>query len=131
MIRAETAVQIEQRVFAVAKDDSRVTPGNVLVVDIDVAVASPTDDGFFARDSVAASYGFLDPADIERLLFARLWLSLHFGRLTHGFLRELFIVETFEDGQQLCHLEQVFGSLRQFQKFNIASTASNRRVAGN
>jgi hypothetical protein len=58
-------------------------------------------------------------------------LSLHSGRLAHGLLRELFIVETFEDRQQLCHLEQVFGSLRQLQEFYIATATPYRRIAGN
>jgi hypothetical protein len=44
---------------------------------------------------------------------------------------ELFIVKAFEDGQQLCHLEQVFGSLRQLQKFYVAAAAAYRRVTGN
>jgi len=58
-------------------------------------------------------------------------LSLHFGRLAHGFLSKLFIIEAFEDGQQLCHLEQIFGSLRQFQQFYVASASTYGRVARN
>ena len=64
-IGSETAVQIEQRKSAIAPDDSRMSTGNVLVVDVDVTVAFPADDGFIARDSVTAPYGFFDPADEE------------------------------------------------------------------
>jgi len=63
-VGSETAVEIEQRISAIATmDDSRVTSGNVLVVDIDVAIATPADNGFIARDPVTTSCGFFYPAD--------------------------------------------------------------------
>jgi hypothetical protein len=70
-IGSETAVQVEQRISAIVPDDSRMTTGNVLVVDVDVTVTSPADDGFIVRDSITAPCGFFDPANEEGILFPR------------------------------------------------------------
>src|SRR6185295_15537409 len=72
----ESALQIENRVGAAAADNPGMTPGDMLIVDADVAIASPADNSFVACDLITAAGGFLDPADVERVLFAR--LCFHF-----------------------------------------------------